>query len=79
MRSAHEIKLREGGKIKLERNDSHITDYHLSDDKEGWATIEDKFKIQGFGQSLASAILLIQGLKPDEKSIIMAELVAAGR
>lgn len=79
MRSAHEIKLRDGGKIKLERNDSHITDYHVSDDKEGWVNIEEEFKIKGFGQSLASGILLIHNLKQDEKNIIMAELMAAGR
>lgn len=79
MNNAYEVKMREAGKIKLERNESTITDFHISTDKESWVSIEGKYKIKGFGLSLASGVVLIPDLKDDEKAIIMAELSVAGK
>lgn len=74
MTGAYEVKLRDDGKLKLERNDSEIKSIRLSADAE-WNNVEERYSIQGFGNSLAPGILLINDLKDREKFIIMAELV----
>ena len=77
MNGAYEIKLREGGKIKLERYESLITELR-SDENAPALTVGD-FSVEGCSGSLAPAILLIKDLKEFEKYILMAELRAKGR
>ena len=77
MISAYEIKLREG-KLKLERNETEIKSIRLSETEE-WYPIEDRYKVKGFGISLAPGILMINDLKEAEKFIIMAELAKRNR
>jgi hypothetical protein len=77
MTSAFEIKLRDEGKLKLERNESIITEIRLSDTEE-WMVI-DGYKIKGVGVSLAPGLLLIKDLDEMEKLILMAEVRAKGR
>lgn len=77
MTSAYEIKLRDEGKIKLERNESLITELRLNASGEVF-TLEN-YQIQGVGISLAPALLLIKDLKEMEKIILMAEIRAKGR
>ncbi len=78
MISAYEIKLREQGKLKLERNDTEIKSIRLSEGAE-WYTVDNRYKINGFGVSLAPGILLIDEVKDNDKFIIMAELVKRNR
>ena len=77
MYSGYEVKLRDG-KLKLERNETEIKSIRLSESTD-WYDVEGGYKIQGFGQSLAAGILLINDLKEREKFIIMAELAKRGR
>ncbi|MBL7844114.1 MAG: hypothetical protein JNK44_09640 [Cyclobacteriaceae bacterium] len=77
MYSGYEVKLRDG-KLKLERNETEIKSIRLSESTD-WYDVEGRYKIQGFGQSLAAGILLIDDLKEREKFIIMAELAKRGR
>ncbi len=78
MIGAYEIKLREEGKVKLERYDALVTEIRLSA-VENSTTIGNKYEVQGCGVSLAPAILLINELKDYEKFILMAEIRAKGR
>ena len=75
---AFEVKLREDGKLKLEQNDSELKSIRVSSDAE-WNNVDDRYAVQGFGNSLAPGILLINDLKDREKFIIMAELVKLNR
>jgi len=77
MYSSYEVKLRDG-KLKLERNETEIKSIRLSESTD-WYDVEGRYKIQGFGQSLAAGILMINDLKEREKFIIMAELAKRGR
>jgi hypothetical protein len=78
MTDALEIKLRDQGKLKLEKNDKELKSIRLSEGL-GEYEIESRYKISGFGVSLAAGILLLDDLKEREKFIIMAELVKRGR
>jgi hypothetical protein len=78
MSGAYEIKLRDEGKLKLEKNERELKSVHLSESSTPFA-IADKYSITGFGISLAPGILMIDELKDAEKFIIMAELVQRGR
>ncbi len=77
MNNGYEVKLRDG-KLKLERNEREIKSIRLSESTE-WYEVEGKYKIQGFGLSLAPGILMISELKEREKYLIMAELAKRGR
>lgn len=77
MTSAYEIKLRDQGKIKLERHESLITELRLNDSDES-VTIEN-YEVRGVGISVAPALLLIRELGEMEKIILMAEIRAKGR
>jgi len=77
MTSAYEIKLRDEGKLKLERNESTITELRLNATDE-WLDIES-YKVKGVGISLAPGLLLIKDLDEMEKLILMAEVRAKGR
>jgi len=77
MNNSYEVKLRDG-KLKLERNEREIKSIRLSESTE-WYEVEGKYKIQGFGLSLAPGILMISELKEREKYLIMAELAKRGR
>ncbi len=77
MSGAYEIKLREGGKIKLERYESLISE--LRTDENAPTMQVDDFTVEGCGGSLAPAILLIKDLKEFEKYILMAEIRAIGK
>jgi hypothetical protein len=77
MYSAYEIKLREGGKIKLERNESLVQEVRL--DENAQSVTIGNLTVEGCGNSLAPAILLIEDLKEFEKYILMAELLAKGK
>ncbi|MBL7856328.1 MAG: hypothetical protein JNM57_01465 [Cyclobacteriaceae bacterium] len=78
MTGAYEVKLKEDGKLKLERNDSEVKAIHLSAAAD-WSEIDQQYSIQGFGRSLAPGILLIPEIQEREKFIIMAEIVQRGR
>ncbi len=78
MHGAYEVKLRDEGKLKLEKNEKELKTIRLSESAEGF-TVEDKYTIKGFGISLAPGILMINDLKDTEKFIIMAELVQRNR
>lgn len=78
MTDAFEIKLREQGRLKLEKNEKELKTIRLSEGKEEFE-IENRYKVSGFGTSLAVGILLLDDLKEREKFIIMAELVKRGR
>jgi len=78
MTGAFEVKLRDDGKLKLEKNDTEIKSIRLSSDAE-WNNVEERYTVHGFGNSLAPGILLISDLKDREKFIIMAELVKYNR
>ncbi len=78
MNNAYEIKLREGGKIKLERNDTPVTELRMNNEAE-WFQVNDKYTTRSAGLSLAPAILLIDELKEMEKFILMAEVKAKGK
>lgn len=75
---AYEIKLKEDGKLKLEQDEREIKSIRLSAETE-WNEVEDRYSVQGFGNSLAPGILLINDLKDREKFIIMAELLKRNR
>jgi len=77
MNNGYEVKLRDG-KLKLERNEREIKSIRLSEST-AWYEVEGKYKIQGFGLSLAPGILMITELKEREKYLIMAELAKRGR
>lgn len=77
MTGAYEIKIKEGGKIKLERNESLISE--LRNDENAPNITVDNFTVEGCGGSLVPAILLIKDLKEFEKYILMAELRAKGK
>jgi hypothetical protein len=77
MNNGYEIKLRDG-KLKLERNEREIKSIRISESTD-WYEVEEKYKIQGFGLSLAPGILMINDLNEREKFIIMAELAKRGR
>jgi len=77
MTDAYEIKLRDEGKLKLERNEKLITDLRLNAADE-WLTIAS-YQVQGVGISLAPGLLLINDLTDTEKIILMAEVRAKGR
>ncbi len=77
MNSAYEVKLRDG-KLKLERNDTEIKSIRVSESTD-WNDVEGRYKIQGFGLSLAPGILMINDLKEREKFVIIAELAKRGR
>lgn len=77
MNNAYEIKLRDEGKLKLERNESLITEVRLNATDE-WLDIEN-YKVRGVGISLAPGLLLIKDLEEMEKIILMAEIRAQGR
>jgi len=78
MHGAYEIKLRDEGRLKLEKNDKELKSIRLSATSE-WYEMEGGYSIKGFGVSLAPGILLINDLKDTEKFIIMAELVNRNR
>lgn len=78
MYNAYEIKVREEGKIKLERNEVLVTELRMNEEAE-WFQVNDTYTTQGAGLSLAPAILLITELKDMEKFILMAELKAKGK
>jgi hypothetical protein len=77
MHNGFEVKLRDG-KLKLERNEREIKSIRLTEST-SWYEVDGRYKIQGFGQSLAIGILLINDLEEREKFIIMAELAKQGR
>jgi hypothetical protein len=77
MTNAYEIKLRDEGKLKLERNENLITEVRLNATDE-WLDIES-YKVRGVGISLAPGLLLIKDLEEMEKIILMAEIRAKGR
>jgi len=78
MTNAYEIKLKEEGRIKLEKNESLLTELRQNADAE-WFQVNEHYRTQGTGLSLAPAILLIEELKEVEKFILMAELKAKGK
>lgn len=78
MQGAYEIKLREGGKLKVERNERELFVLHVSEGDQ-WNAVENQYSVMGFGVSLAPGILLISEIDEREKLIIMAELAAMGR
>lgn len=78
MNGAYEVKLRDEGKLKLEKNERELKTMHLSESNAP-LTVADKYAIEGFGLSLAPGILLIDDLEEAEKFIIMAELVQRKR
>ncbi len=78
MNGAYEIKLREQGKIKLEKNNALVSEIRLSEE-ENAVTIANKYVVEGCGVSLAPAVMLINELKDYEKFILMAEIRAKGR
>ncbi len=78
MNGAYEVKLRDEGKLKLEKNERELNTIHLSVSSTPLA-IAEKYSIEGFGISLAPGILMIDDLKDVEKFIIMAELVQRNR
>jgi hypothetical protein len=78
MTDAFEIKLRDQGKLKLEKNNQEFKTIRLSEGLGEYA-IENRYLITGFGTSLAAGILLLDDVKEQEKFIIMAELVKRGR
>jgi len=77
MNNGYEIKLRDG-KLKLERYEKEIKSIRLSESAD-WYDVEGKYKIKGFGLSLAPGILMINELNEREKFIIVAELAKRGR
>lgn len=78
MNNAYELKLRDAGKVKLERNDQPLTELRMNESAE-WFQVNDQLKTRGMGLSLAPALLLIEELEPTEIYILMAELKAKGR
>ncbi len=78
MNNAYEIKMRDEGKVKLERNDQPLTELRMNEAAE-WFQVSDQLKTKGAGLSLAPALLLIKELEPAEQYILMAELKAKGR
>lgn len=78
MNNAYEIKLRDEGKVKLERNDALVTELRMNNEAE-WFQVNEAYTTRGAGLSLAPAVLLIDELKEMEKFILMAELKAKGR
>jgi hypothetical protein len=78
MYSAYEVKLRDDGKLKLERNDTEIKSIRVSESIDAY-DVDGNYRIEGFGRSLAPGILMISDLKEREKFIIIAELAKLGR
>ena len=78
MNNAYEIKLREAGKVKLERNDQPLTELRMNDAAE-WFQVNEQLKTKGAGLSLVPALLLIKELEPAEQYILMAELKDKGK
>lgn len=78
MNNAYEIKLREEGKIKLEKSDALVTELRMNSEAE-WFQVNEMYTTRGAGLSLAPAVLLIEELKDVEKFILMAELKAKGK
>ncbi len=75
MTNAWEIKLRDEGKLKLERNERLLTELRLSEED---LTL-DPYQVSGVGISLAPGLLLIDDLTELEKIILMAEVRAKNR
>lgn len=78
MHNAYEVKLNDGGKIKLEQNESLLTELRINSEAE-WFQVNDQYLTKGMGLSLAPAILLMKELTDSEKFIVMAELKAKGK
>jgi len=62
----------------LELKGSEIKSIRVSESTD-WYDVEGRYKIQGFGLSLAPGILMINDLKEREKFVIIAELAKRGR
>ena len=78
MNNAYEIKLKEEGRVKVERNEGLLKELRLNAAAE-WFQVNDEYSTQGAGMSLAVAVLLIEELTDVEKFILMAELKAKGK
>lgn len=78
MNNAYEIKLKEEGRVKVEKNESLLKELRLNAAAE-WFQVNDEYSTQGAGMSLAVAVLLIEELTDVEKFILMAELKAKGK
>ncbi|MDN5203661.1 hypothetical protein QQ008_19890 [Fulvivirgaceae bacterium BMA10] len=79
MTNAFEMKMKEGGRIKIEQNDEEVLSLRLSSGNSDAKRIGDKYLLRGFDASLTPAILMIDPLKETEKFILIAELLRRGK
>jgi len=72
MSGAYELKLKEEGRLKLERNDQEVTQIRLMENSE--YTV-GSYLVRGVGLSLSPGVLLIPEISEEHKVMIMAELL----
>lgn len=77
MLEAWELKLKEEGRLKLEKNDAVITQIRLMDNAEKYTV--NGYTLTGFGSSIARGVPLIAEIPDLHKALIMAELVMRER
>lgn len=73
MNNAYEIKLKEEGRLKLEKNDAEVMQIRLMENAESYPVGD--FTVKGFGASIACGILLIPEIPEQQKWIIIGELL----
>ena len=76
MTDAYKINL-SGSKIKLKKDDTEIESIRFIPDEQT-IRIKDQYAVRNFGNSLATGILLIEGMPAIERYIICAELLLKG-
>lgn len=73
MSNVYEVKLKEEGRLKLEKNDAEVMQIRLMESAESYPVGD--FTVKGFGASIASGILLIPEIPEQQKWIIVGELL----
>jgi len=75
MADAFEIKLKEGNRIKVEEAGEEIFSLRIPSEANAPVKIGDEYLVSGLGYSTAAGVLKLEKLTPDERFVIMAELV----
>lgn len=77
MANAYEVKQREG-KLKIEQDGSEIETFRFNADAQS-ITVKDTYMLRGFGNSVATGILLLEEVPEKAKFILCAEVLKRGK
>ena len=78
MDNPYKVSASSEGKIKVKKDDQELASMRFNPSN-GFVSIQDKYYLNGFEGSLAMGILLIDEIPEEQRIMLCAEVVAAGK